>query len=60
MEQVIEDQLQESDKTTTVFYWMCWNNSVGEARKLLVVENKMASYVELYQLKGVEVWFEDE
>jgi len=59
MEQVIEDQLQESDKTTTVFYWMCWHNSEGILKKIMVEEKKLAIYVELYQFKGMEVNFEN-
>jgi len=59
MEQINQPKLQESDNTKYTFYWMCWKNSERNLKEIMVEESKMAIYVELYQLKGVEVHFKN-
>ena len=55
-----EQKLQEKSNSNYVFYWMCWRNSFGETKRMLVEERKLAIYVEIYNSEGKEVWFEDE
>ena len=55
-----EQQLHKTDKSNYIFYWMCWRNSFGETKRMLVEERKLAIYVEIYNSEGKEVWFEDD